>query len=76
MGDYSAETSPIVGWHLGLDKFKEGEKGMLIIPYPMGYGEDGRETTGGIRTIPPYETLIFEVEVVEVSSSSDPNTEP
>ncbi len=72
VGDYTAETSPIIGWHLGLEKFKEGEKGRLIIPYPLAYGEDGRvDPSSGLRTIPPYETLVFNVEIVSVEASLD-----
>ena len=66
VGDYTAETSPIIGWHLGLENFKEGEKGRLIIPYPLAYGEYGKYTSKGNVSIPPYETLVFDVEVISV----------
>ena len=71
VGDYAAETSPIKGWHLGLEKFKEGEKGRLIIPYLLAYGEDGRYTSKGHVGIPPYETLVFDVEVISVDPEDD-----
>ena len=72
VGDYNAEEgTAIIGWHLGLDKFKEGEKGRLIIPYPLAYGADGRYTSGKKVAIPPYETLVFDVEVVSVEAGED-----
>lgn len=71
VGDYQAETSPIVGWHLGVKKFREGEKGRLIIPYPLAYGEDGR-VQDNVVAIPPYETLVFDIEVVSVGGVIDP----
>ncbi len=71
VGDYDAETSPIIGWHLGLEKFKEGEKGRLIIPYHLAYGEFGKSTSGNKVIIPPYETLVFDVEVVSVVAAED-----
>ncbi len=71
VGDYEAETSPIVGWHLGLEKFKKGEKGRLIIPHTLAYGELGKFTSQGNVSIPAYEILVFEVEVISV----DPDEE-
>jgi FKBP-type peptidyl-prolyl cis-trans isomerase len=71
VGDYNAETSPIEGWHLGLEKFKQGEKGRLIIPHTLAYGSLGRRTPSGNVSIPAYETLVFEVEVVSVAPEDD-----
>ena len=74
VGDYSAENSPIPGWHLGVTKFREGEKGRLILPYPLAYGEAGSVRDNTVA-IPPYETLIFDIEIVSVSATDD-DTEP
>lgn len=71
VGDLSAETSPILGWQLGLQKFKEGEKGRLIIPYQLAYGEYGKYTSAGNVSIPPYESLVFDVEVISVVAADD-----
>lgn len=79
VGDYGAETSPIVGWHLGMEKFKDGEKGRLVIPYQLAYGEDGRKS-GSIQAIPQYETLVFDIEIISVEpddgDDDDPGVEP
>jgi FKBP-type peptidyl-prolyl cis-trans isomerase len=61
----------INGWNLGLQSFKEGEKGRLIIPYPLAYGEFGQYTEKGNVSIPPYETLVFDVEVLSVEAGDD-----
>ncbi len=71
VGDYDAEGAPIEGWHLGLERFKEGEKGRLIIPYPLAYGEYGKYTSSGNVSIPAYETLVFDVEVISVDPEDD-----
>lgn len=71
VGNYDTDTSPIEGWHLGLVKFKEGEKGRLIIPYQLGYGDYGRYTQEGNVAIPSYETLVFDVEVISVDPDDD-----
>lgn len=73
VGDYNADTSPIGGWHLGVTRFREGEKGRLIIPYELAYGEAGR-VTGEQVSIPPYETLVFDIEIVSVSENDDDDT--
>lgn len=61
----------IRGWQLGMQKFKEGEKGRLIISYPLAYGEYGDYTTSNHVSIPPYETLIFDVDIVSVVAGDD-----
>ena len=52
----------IPGWDEALQMMKVGDKAKLIIPSKIGYGERG--AGGGV--IPPYATLIFEVEMVSV----------
>lgn len=51
----------IDGWTEALQLMQEGDKWILYVPYELGYGERG---AGG--QIPPYATLIFEVELLEV----------
>lgn len=75
VGDYNAETTPIVGWHLGLEKFKLGEKGRLVIPYQLAYGEE-EKLSGNVRTMPPYETLVFDVEILSVEPGEGDDDDP
>jgi FKBP-type peptidyl-prolyl cis-trans isomerase len=51
----------IPGWTEGLQLMHEGEKAELVIPQDLGYGARG---AGG--SIPPYQTLVFQVELIKV----------
>lgn len=51
----------IAGWTEGLQLMKEGGKYRFYIPYNLGYGAQGAGSS-----IPPYSTLIFDVELIEV----------
>jgi len=51
----------IAGWTEALQLMTVGSKWKLFIPYQLAYGEQG---AGG--AIGPYQTLIFEIELLEI----------
>ncbi|MBQ1973689.1 MAG: FKBP-type peptidyl-prolyl cis-trans isomerase [Paraprevotella sp.] len=51
----------IAGWTEGVQLMKEGAKYRFFIPYLLGYGANGAGSS-----IPPYSTLIFDVELIKV----------
>ena len=50
----------ISGWDEGISYMKKGGKATFIIPSDIGYGSKGN------GTIPPYSTLVFDVELIDV----------
>jgi FKBP-type peptidyl-prolyl cis-trans isomerase len=52
----------IPGWTEALQLMKEGDKWLITIPESLAYGERG---AGG--QIPPFATLVFEVELIKVN---------
>ncbi|MCC6918938.1 MAG: FKBP-type peptidyl-prolyl cis-trans isomerase [Alphaproteobacteria bacterium] len=52
----------IPGWVEALPLMKEGDTWELVVPYALGYGEQGK------GMIPPKQTLVFQIELVKVES--------
>lgn len=50
----------IPGWTEGLQLMHEGEKFEFVIPQDLAYGPEGK------GSIPPFQTLVFQVELIKV----------
>jgi len=55
----------IEGLYDGLGKMRAGSKTKIIVPYNLAHGASGRNEPG-LKIIPPYSTILFEVTLHEV----------
>ncbi|MBI3234680.1 MAG: FKBP-type peptidyl-prolyl cis-trans isomerase [Bacteroidetes bacterium] len=64
--EFTAGAQQVIrGWDEGIELLKEGEKMILIVPFWLGYGEQD------MGKIPPFSTLVFEMEAVKVIPSEN-----
>ena len=60
----------IPGWDDAIRKFKKGGKGTLYIPAYLAYNDRG------MPGHPPFESLAFDIEVVDVTDAPPPSANP
>lgn len=58
----------IPGWTEGVQQMPVGSKFKFFIPYASGYGEQGAG-----ENIPPYSTLVFEIELLKITPPAASN---
>jgi len=61
---YGTEWQVIKGLEDAIGMMREGERSLFILPSEFGFGNTGSST----GVIPPFTSLIFEVEILKVSS--------
>jgi FKBP-type peptidyl-prolyl cis-trans isomerase len=61
---YGTEWQVVKGLEEAIGMMKEGEKSLVILPSDLAFGSEGSST----GMIPPFTSLIFEVEILEVIS--------
>jgi len=59
----------ITGWVTALQRMVKGDKWEIWIPYQLAYGRDDYQKSGR-PPVPGYSTLVFELEVVNVSNKT------
>ncbi|MEE9408950.1 MAG: FKBP-type peptidyl-prolyl cis-trans isomerase [Polaribacter sp.] len=51
----------IPGWTEGIQLFKEGGEGVLLVPYNLGYGSNGN------AAIPGGSVLVFDIKLISIN---------
>ena len=61
------DNEVIKGWDLAVQRLRTGDKVTLIIPSALGYGKEGIRRGNSMKYfIPPYSTLVFDFEVLDI----------
>ncbi len=68
---YAKGSKLIEGWTLGMADARAGMKRRLVIPSSLGYGERGSR-----GKVPPFATLIFDLEVIKIDAPPAPPAVP
>lgn len=63
-GMYLGSTIP--GWQDALGRMKQGSHWRIYIPADQGYGKEGSKGYFDNFSVPPYSTLIFDIDLVNV----------
>ena len=61
---YGTPGQVIKGLDVAIKGMKKGEKSKIIIPSQLAFGEEGSTT----RVVPPFTTVIYELEIVNVKN--------
>lgn len=69
--DSSEETSmslsnTIPGWQEALSQMRQGSSWRIYIPYSEGYDDEGSKDWADNFVVPPYSTLIFDIDLIDV----------
>jgi FKBP-type peptidyl-prolyl cis-trans isomerase FklB len=71
-GTYFTVSSGLVaGWQEVICQMPQNSHFKIYIPYELGYGKDGDKASPFL--IPPYSTLIYDVEIIDVAQSEPSN---
>ena len=65
------DVSSISGYKTALQHMVKGDKWEIWMPYQLAYGRTGTTNMEGKTVVPPYSTLVFEIEVVDVFKVDD-----
>jgi len=60
---YGTPDQVIKGLEMAIKGMKKGEKSKIIIPSQLAFGEEGSTT----NVVPPFTTVIYELEIVNVN---------
>lgn len=56
----------IEGWQEAMSQMPQGSHWRIYVPYNKAYGESGSRGTYENYSVPPYSTLIFDIELIDV----------
>ncbi|MGM9805968.1 MAG: FKBP-type peptidyl-prolyl cis-trans isomerase [Candidatus Aphodosoma sp.] len=67
--NYSMQLSDAIsGWREALSQMRQGSSWRIYIPYSEGYDKDGSQDAYGNFVVPPYSTLIFDIDLIDVTN--------
>jgi FKBP-type peptidyl-prolyl cis-trans isomerase len=58
------------GFEECVSKMKKGSKASFVVPSEMAFGEKGRKDMNGAEIIPPFSTMLYEVEILDLQTKA------
>lgn len=73
--EFQPGVNLIQGWTEGCLQLREGERGLIHVPYTKGYGTKEQGSKGGAWFIPASSNLLFDIEILGKSGKNGPEAE-
>jgi len=59
------------GFEEAIGTLKKGSKATVLVPSEMGFGEKGKHNMNGDEIIPPFSTVVYDIEILDLKTKAE-----